>query len=869
MHLLQHMYGDLYKHLATSLLKKEIKGGDALSDYLVNLMINLDTFLRDASSLPNSSISNPNVLLPQLINILLRSTGLEPILPLLLSNSPPNISAVIDVASKVGRLNQHIFTFNETDPTMPELERLITKFLSLQGDLTLSLTHIMGNSLLTYSDYFDPDVVAQLLKAIKPFTNQTSSGIVETILTAMEVLKKGIDSPNGDPTNIILGYLRQLQELVMSIYRLRKIEHIFLPSTQVSAAQITDLHVLAKDFLNLLTPEGVLNLTQAGPDAAQNIVIKKFVAFLPPAIQQEAKRFLQDFKALQNYIIKCGAGQDCLAGISEITNFLDEIFDLMLSANGTVTIKVHTNASLVAQEYEEVTAVFSLLLSPNDSASVKTVKQTLHFIRLLLAKPNISVSDVQNALRQSNLTLKELNSFAALAGAADINRLLFSIMEIINTRQCFEPEQDLMVTAQCVKGLVMGLSDFLTHVPGLRNQTALLSLIPLIVNSTFRDIMQANFSYNPNVALGKTLNTTLANIKLSLQANHLSSPEIMNEIQVVERLIQLIANMEPYNNLNTTLMMDPMYAQRVYLEIIDWYVKKLGNITSNSTFSEILQPLVLITQMQITLQLAQTDFSLSVTKQIENLIKNLQFPIDGAGLSKIGQTTAEILKGLLDIIKFNLEAQNMMGPEEHFNSTALNAITAQIKLYLNVTQEWMKRPNVTLIFTSMLQWGNSSINISTPVKDIQHLLQESSIFLSEGEVVYLSAIVHIMRSLEKALMVAERPRGLQSDHFVAAIVEGVQTTMALLIGATGPLSHSVQQDILDIVRDSLKLIVLPETNYDSSRNISLVILKRAERVVQTIIPETFAVCIIPGIKVATTFFESASGDSGPDVWNHL
>ncbi|XP_034429942.1 ATP-binding cassette sub-family A member 12 isoform X2 [Hippoglossus hippoglossus] len=241
-----------------------------------------------------------------------------------------------------------------------------------------------------------------------------------------------------------------------------------------------------------------------------------------------------------------------------------------------------------------------------------------------------------------------------------------------------------------------------------------------------------------------------------------------------------------------------------------------------------------------------------------------------ASLQDVPMLIGQILKGLCDIIEFNLEAQkNMMGPEEYFNSTALNAIAAQIKLYLNVTQEWMKQPNVPLIFTSMLQWGNSSINISTPVTDIQHLLQTTSVFLNESEVIYLSAILNIMRSLEKALMVAERPGGLQSDPLVAAIVEGVKTTMALLIGATGPLPHSVQQDILDIVQDSLKLIVLPDKNFDSSRNISLLILKRAQRVVQTIIPEMYAVYIIPGIKVATTFFESASGDSGPDIWNHM
>ncbi|XP_040004739.1 ATP-binding cassette sub-family A member 12 [Xiphias gladius] len=801
---------------------------------------------------------------------LLQSTGLEPMLQLFLSDSPLNVSTVLDIASKLGRLNQHIFTFNETDPTMPELERLIMQFLSLEGNLTLSLPHIMGHSLLTYSDYFHPDDVARVREALQPFTNQTSAGLVEAILSAMELLKTVMDSPDGDPTNIILGYLRQLQELVMSLYRLRKIENLLLPIGKLSAAQVTDLHLISKDFLNLLTPESLQNLTQAGPDAAQNIVIQKFVAFLPLEVQQEATRFLQDFKALQT---KCAKGQNCLAGISEIFIFLDQILDMMLSANSNVTIKIAvTNSVLEGREYEELTSIFfSLLLAPNDAAVVETFKQILHFIRLLMATPNISVSDVQNALGQSNLTLEELNNFAALAGAANINDLMVNIVEIINARQCFEPQHDPMVTAQCVMGLINGVSGFLTHQPVLRNETAILSLIPLIVNTTFRDVVQANFSSNPNAVLVHTLNSTLANIKMNLQLNQLSTPEIMNEIRVVEGLIQLIANTEPFNNsFNTILMKDPMYAQKVYLEIVEWYLKILENITSNSSVSEFLNPFFYLTQMQVTLQLAQTDFSLFVSNQVEFLINSLQYPIDGAGVSKIGQTIIEILQGLFDFIKVNLEVQNNIpGSEPVFNATILNVIEPKIKLYLDIIQRWMKQPNVPLTLTNMLQWGNSSINISAPVTDIQHLLQMMVNFLSDDQLAHLSVIGNITQSLNKALMVAEHPGGLQSDQFLAAILEAVQSAMQILTGAMGPLPVSVQQNILKIVEDSLKLIVQPDMSFASSRNISLLILKRAESVVQQTIPEMFAVYLLSGLKVATVYFESITTAGGPDNWNQM
>ncbi|KAG7227448.1 hypothetical protein INR49_005262 [Caranx melampygus] len=870
LNLLQHVYGDFYTQQAASFFKNEIKGGDALSDYLINLMQNLDIFLRNVSTLPDSSISNPEIILPHLSN-LLQSTGLGPLLPLFLNGNQFNVSAVLDIASKLGRLNQHIFTFNETDPTLPELERLIMLFLSLEGNLTIAVPHIMGHHLLTYSDYFHPDEVARLREAIQPFLNQTSSGFVEAILSAIELLKRVTDSPNGDPTNIILGYLRQLQELVRSLYRLRKIEQIKLSSGELNAEEVTELHMLASDFINLLTEESLQNLTQAGPDAAQNIVIQKFVAFLPPRIQQEAVRFLQDFKALQDKVTQC-AGQNCLAGISEIFTFVDQILNMTLSANGTVFIRVAaTNLVLEGREYEELASFsFPLLLAPNDAAMVETFKNILHLIRSLMTTPNISVSDVQNALRQSNLTLEELNEFAALAGAVNIKNLMVNVMEIINTRQCFEPHTDPQVTVDCVMGLVSGVSGFLTHLPNLQNETTILSLIPLIINKTVTDIMQTNLSSNPHVVLVHTLNSTLTNIKMGLGQNQLITPEIMKEIKVVEGLIQLIANTEPFDNINATLMMDSTYAQKVYLEIVQWYLKRLENISSNSSASELLLPFFSLTQMQVALQLAQTNFSLFVSNQVEVLIHSLQFPIDGEGVSKIGQTVVEILQRLFGLIKANLEAQvQIPGSETMFNTTHLNVLESQIRLYLNLIQTWMKQPSVPLALTSMLQWGNPSINMSTPVTDIQHLLQTMVHFLSEDQLVYLSLIGNITQSLSNALMVAEQPGGLQSDHFIAAIVEAVQSAMQILTTATEPVPLSLQNTILEILRDSLKLIVHPDMSFASARNISLLILERAESVIQQTVPEPVRAYLLSGLKVATTYFQSVSTPGGPDSWNQM
>lgn len=873
MKLLQDIYSSTYTYLASSFLTKELKCGGAMSTYLINLLNKVDDFVKKIVGLPDSSISNIELMRPH-ISCLLQSTGLTPLLPLLFSHQPPNASAVIDAALKIGRLNQHIFTFNESDATMPELERLLVKFLSMEDNLTISLSHIMGHSLLTYLKYITPDDVARVRKSLEPYTNQTSSGMVEAILKAMELLKTVTDSPNGDPTHIILAYIQQLQEFVISLLRLKRMDRSSLPNGQLSLAQVTELHQIFKDFLSLLTPVSLQNLTRAGPDAAQNTVIQKFVPLLPPHVQVEAVRFLQEFKTLQDKVGQCAAGHNCLAGVSEIFTFLDKILDMMLSANGSVSLTFTTpNTLMRMQEYEEVASIFfPLLLSSNDAAYVRTFRQTLHFIRLVMAAQNITVSDVQNALKQSNLTIDDLNQIATLAGAANINDLIVNIMQIINARQCFEPQNNIMVTAQCVQRLANGVIGFLMHLPALRNDTAILSTIPLIVNNTISEIVQSNFTSNPAMVLVQALNVTLANVKVSLQLNNLTTPEIMNELRVLEGLIQLATLPLPFNtSFNATLLMtNPTYAQKVYLQIIDWYLKRIVAISNNSSVADLLQPFFSLTQMQVTLQLASTNFTLFVSNQVEHLINNLRFPIDGAGLHEVGLTSVAIFRRLFDLIILNLELQsNTSGSSPFLLPHNLKAAKLQVRLYLDLIEMWMKQPNVPSLLTSMLQWGNSSIDASTPIRDLHHLLQTLRDFLDNDQLSYLSIISNVTQSLSKAVMIAEQPGGLQSDQFLATILEAAQNALQILNRTVTPLSLSVQHNILEIVHNSLRLILQPDMNFGSSRNISLVILKRTESVVRELFPGMAGSYMLSGLKVVVTYFQTISSFSDPDNWNQL
>lgn len=860
---LRNAYGDIYNNGAITFLNKVNIGGAAVSGYMASLMRHLELFVTVIAMQPDSTISDPDFLALH-IGGLFSSAGLGPIGALIFSETPVNFSTVLDTATKLGRQRQHLINFNETDPTLPELERLIMRFLSMEGNLSLAIPHIMGYSLLTYSNYFDPESVANFSSLIRPFTNKTSNGVIEAILSAMELLKNVIDSPNGDPTEIIKSYVTQLQELIMSMYRLRQINQVSLPSGQLSAEQVTDLHLLSKQFFSLLTPEFLQNLTQAGPEKAQNVTIQKFIALLPSEVQEDAARFFQYFRALQREMAQIPAGFDISAKFSEIFTFIDQIMEMMLSANGTVIMTVATPNSLVqAQEYEELsTTVFSLLLARKDAAAVKTSRQILHLIRLLMNTQNISVSDVENALRQSNLTLEELNDFAALAGVANIAELLANTMSVVNLYQCFEPQHNETVPAECVKTLVFRLYQFLLAIPDLQGQATILSLTQQIINTTFTQVLQTtNYSSYPSIQVSETLNSSLQQIKLVLQENDLDTPEIMKEIKVLERVVQLMASTDPLMYLNNVTMQNPTQAQMAYLQIVQWYLNKLENITSNSTLSDLVPQLMYMTQMQVALQLSQTNFSLFVQNQIEHLIRSLSYPIEEEGIRKIGQTAIKILESLMDNIIMNI---NTVGSEHMLNTTHLNAVESQIRHYLDLLQNWMEHPNVTLLLSNMLQWGNPPYDAISPLTDTEHLLQTMRHFFTDQELVYVSAISSIVQSVKKALVVVQETGHFQSDYFLANIMEAIQTLQTLI-----PMPPPVLQNIMEIVHGSLRFIFQRNMTFSSSLNTTLIILSRTESLIYQTIPQEVAPYLISVVRLVATYFETIAVSGGPETLNQL
>lgn len=861
---MQGLFSSTYKNLLELSLDEADLILDPLAVYLKNLVHQADSFVNNLAGMPNWNITNPDVTLP-LVNQLLQSTGLQPLMPLFLGDGPLSASAVIEVASKIGRLNQKVFAFNESDPTMAELERLLFGFLSLEGNLTVSLSHIMGHSMLTYSEYFNPQYVAKLREMLQPFTAQTSSGLVEAILSAMELLNSVLDSSN--PTGVILGYIQQIEDFVISLYKLRRIDH--LPGGL--GIQVTDLQHITKEFLSLLTPEGLENLTLVGPDGAQDTIIQKFVAILPPGLQNESRYFLQDFKALQTQVTLCAMSQRCVDGVLEIFTFIDSIINVTLSTDANVAITIIENKSLQRLlEYEEVAlAAFRLLLSEHDAALVKTFQDVLRFIGRVIAMPDVNVSTIQQVLAASELTVEQLNEIATLAGAADMKTLLLSVVAVADVKECFGNQSDAAVTVQCVNKLVGGTSELLQKVPAFRSESLILSLVPQILNATVNQVMPIGAVATPDVVLMQVLNTTLANVKATLEQSQLNTSAIMHEIHMLEKLILLLHNQSAMNY-NMTAD-DQLLAQKQYLELINFYINQLVNITSNSSVSALLQPVFHMAHMQVTMQLAQTDLSLFVSGQIEHLMSNLTLPLDGKGLRAIGLASLEIFHRVFQLTLDNLEAVNGTQPHTPFlNSTVLYAVRHQVNMYVSLVEMWMRQPEVPAIFTSMLHWGHSSlVNFSNPVQDLHHLAQSVGTVLGEDELHFLYMINNITGPLSEALTVAEQPGGLQSDHFFDAVLKVAGAAMRILSVYQPVVAPPVQQSILDVVHYSLILVLQPDTNFDASRNITIRLLGKTKYIIEQTMPDFLAYYFVSATKVLITYFDIPQMASGPDKWNYM
>ncbi|XP_041699367.1 uncharacterized protein LOC121536152 [Coregonus clupeaformis] len=900
---LQAVLGNIATGTVTQLLSSDLVPGDgsirALLENLITILNKDITLVSNLTSLEQFS-TNPELPL-SLLGEMLEALGLKPLEALWTQgggSQAPNASSVMAIALKVAKNTQHLITGHPVDNAnmtdLAGLEALLMQWLSVaQGNLTLPLSLSMGDALITYSGSFNATSLAFLRHLLHPLTNQSSAGIADNILRAMEQLKTVLDAPNGDSTPILLGYVIQLQEFLVSTIQLHRYEQLLLPDGNLTTAQVTDLHLAVVDLFQLLSFQ---QLSQAGDQPALQALLQRLTALLPPQLQQQYLGMVSHFQAVMESLVSCtAAGQDCTAAVPQVFQILTGAVEALLAASGDYVFSGgQAKPSMPSQESMKVTVNLLTLLfawhdtdmSNNMSATpesvLKTVAHTDLFLQQITSTPNISISSLQQAMLQSNFTLGELEKMAALAGATNAPALLASIMGVINMQQCLEPQPNNPISlAQCALELSERVTGFILALPippgSQSNCTALISLLPILVNHSVSIGLAAGSGPTPLVPTSEAITATIASIRENLQHLNLESVELIsNELHVLEGLIKLSASgQSSAYSLNSTdpLMKDPVYAQKVYLEIAQWYLRKLENVTRTSTFSELLDPFFHMAEMQLALQLSQTEFTIFVSKEVEYLMRSIQYPINGTDVSETGQSVIRIVKGNLDLFKLNIAhqevLQNSFGNLNWLNHSLLSEVETQIREYFNLTQDWLREPSVTQVLTNMLQWNISGgmMNVTSPGMDLQQLLRTLGPFLTPEQQAYLTAIQHNSQALNQVLLVASQEGGMGSDQFIQSIMDAASSVLSGFTMGLAP--QNVTAEIQGILQGTLQLAFRPNMSYAQSLNITMEIVRRAEGVVRLLVPQEAVGYLLPGFRFISTYLETVSRPGGPDKWNEI
>ncbi|KAJ8396359.1 hypothetical protein AAFF_G00019360 [Aldrovandia affinis] len=900
---LQGVYGEFAIGTAMNLLSSpELLPGDESIQGLLGKLIQL--LEKDMQLFSNISPQEQfdSQLSLSILGEALEALGLRP-LQALWTEGPLNASEAINAITQAAQNNQHLLSGlglpeNLTDPSVAELEALVFRWLSVEGRLSLPLSLGMAETLLTYSASLSPVDLEYLKAALHPLTNQSARGVSELVLQAMQVLKQVMEA-QGDPSVVILGYLRQLQDFLTSALQLNSYVRPLKPNG-ISIAQINDLRPIALETIQLL--QGLNGTVDV---AALDTLLRHLGGFLPPVLHPNYNELVNQTHILIGQLSSCkAAGFDCIANVSHALRILTQAAEALLqTTNGSVALELIPDYKPQLSGQGDLPLIVTvdllsllMLWSNNTNASSpqqsleKTATQTIHFLQQILSTPNISLASLQEALRLSNLSLGELDIVAKAAGSANASVLLADLMGIIDVQQCFQTRPKNvslhvvlpnLAEADCAMELITRTTGFLQALNMPQETQQMYMALHYWIKFWASEGMgkgdlgalmskpgenQLATSVNALTSLLGSIGENLRNLLPEFW------PQIKKEIQVLEGLLHLANETFPFNTINSTNLGEQVYFHTIYMEITEYYLRALQDVASHNNVSVLFYPMIRMVELQLAYQLSQTQFTIFVVKGAEDLIQSVQLPLNGMDLSKIGHFVIDIILADLQLLKENFEIQRDY--YVHLNQTApdfsfLEEIDAQVMKCLNLTRDWLRDTHLTSAIANILQWDAGSMNLTTPGTDINRLLDTLAPLLPVEQQAFLTLVGNVSQALNHALLVASQEGGVQSDDFVGAIVDAVRTILVNVSTETGPLLDSVITDALNVLRGSLQLIVYPEMSYMQAGKLTVEVLEHSEGLIQAVVPPVAAPVLLKMTQALIVYLEATSEPDGQDTWNQI
>ncbi|XP_052462842.1 uncharacterized protein abca12 isoform X17 [Carassius gibelio] len=663
----------------------------------------------------------------------------------------------------------------------------------------------------------------------------------------------------------------QLLNDIMAALGLGQIENLLS-----GGSQTTSMHPVIMGILQVLNNGSIQILNKEEGFAVLQAILSQLGAILPPEQQYQLEAGLNKTHDLIRDLEICSAlGQDCVA---DIQNVFDNLGAMLTFGNNITMPTTHLWGNMTLPVALDVLA---LLLPWNMSLPAEASMEISRKIQYLLEHAYASpIFNISQSLQASNLTISELEQVNSVfhsnwsVSILETLNMAIQIPQCVNTQTAQSPQKPPVTRqAECVLQLIQTASGLLEVIPVANNAQITLKNWLNITAVEYQKLNNMSTSGSGPLALTEeVLITTLSAIRQNLQGLDVENiTDITNELNILEDLLKNVFREQyTYHTINSTLMEQGQYAQKVYGEITLWYLNKLGNYTSGSMFAEILHQLKQMTEMQVALINAKADMVTLTMNQIQNL-NHVRLPLEGEDLVQVGSTIMTLLQGEMALIKGNLEIQqtyyNSLGSQMNISIPA--EIEGQIMTYLTLTREWITNPQVMTALARIFQWEISSVDITTAGKDLELLLQAMAPLLSPEDRAFIAVAEQVSQAVNYTLLLASTDGGLQSENFTEAVISTVRVVLESISNETGALPQDVVNNILGAFKSSLQLILNSNMSYAQAITLTQGTIQMVDAVIHTLLPAEAVVVLVPIKNSILSYLNNISQPAGFDQWNEL
>ncbi|KAM9487078.1 uncharacterized protein abca12 [Clarias gariepinus] len=641
----------------------------------------------------------------------------------------------------------------------------------------------------------------------------------------------------------------------------------------------TQVNTVVINIIQMLSPKSIHMLQTEGNFSVMDTVLRELGELLGGEQQINLEGFLNQTHALFEELTLCAqSGQTCLSEVSEIFQVLSLLDEMIVEEElGNFTmLPIQNNMTLSV-----VGHILSLLLPWNMSELSKypmsNVSEIIHILEQLFSSPNLSINSIREGLQALNLTGFDFEQFTNLSEISSLSLPLSKLMDFSTTSQCLnhlpqDPKFNTTSTVpECTMEIIEGLIDLLQAIPMYEGfKTNLTSTLNIIYDEamTLRNI--SNQQSDPLEVTEEVLGKILESIRMKLENLNVENVSLIEmDLDTLKGLLKVVFDDEyryPYYMINTTLMTQQSYAQKMYTDIILWYLQNLENATNDSMFSEIFERFIIMTEKMATASAAQSNFSTLVSNQIQDLIGHVQPPLNSEDLSVIRNAIVSIMEGHVQLIRVNLDFQqtlyDFLGLQTNMSFPA--DVEAEIQNYFNLMENWIMNPQLMLVFSQILGWNKTLTDFRTPAMDLEQMIQALAPMLSPEEQVYINKTEQILQPLNYILELGQTDNGLQSENFTEAIMDTIRMMLENVFNYAN--TTYTDENVADVFYNLIQLLQNP--NISKPQEHMTEIVGVIESFIGSFDPD-LAEALSPNIQNLITYVNTFSSPGGPPQWHEV